>query len=173
MRGPAGASARRRHQSCRPHCWTQPGPTSPVYNRETETCSRHGSAASRFGIGSPARRRQAAARSGRPPAMAAESRPISKVLIVVGNPIPCRLFRFLLPKVLLYSVSRFSYSTTGVCGLCSCFVAAMQTEAMPLVNKFELVEVPAHESTSVPFSFPPLRPVMVLLPRGCSQCDFC
>lgn len=29
----------------------------------------------------------------------------------------------------------------------------MQTEALPLVHKFKLVEAPAHESTSVPFSF--------------------
>jgi hypothetical protein len=39
--------------------------------------------------------------------MAAEAGPISKVLIVVGNPTPCRSLR---PKALLCSVSRFAYS---------------------------------------------------------------
>ena len=43
-----------------------------------------------------------------PPAMASEAGPISKVLIVVGNPIPYCFFRFLLPKALLCSVSRFA-----------------------------------------------------------------
>ncbi|ONM03226.1 hypothetical protein Zm00014a_031618 [Zea mays] len=74
--------------------------------------------------------------------MAAEAGPISKVLIVVGNPTPCCSLR---PKALLCSVSRFAYSV-GI-GLCSGLDAAMQTEAMPLVHKFKLVEAPAHEST--------------------------
>ena len=71
-----------------------------------------------YRIPSPPRRRQPAAPPIRllglaPPAMAAEAGSISKVLIVVGNPIPCR---FLLPKALLCSVSRFAYSA-GIAAL--------------------------------------------------------
>jgi hypothetical protein len=82
--------------------------------------------------------------------MAAEAGPISKVLVVVGNP------RSPLPLPLSYWFCYALFLASlipRVLRLCLGLVAAMQTEAMPLVNKFKLVEAPAHESTSVPFSF--------------------
>jgi hypothetical protein len=88
--------------------------------------------------------------------MAAEAGPISKVLIVIGNLIPCR---FLLPKVLLCSVSRFAYSA-GIAALLGtrCSNAEGGDAARPQVQSRRGARPPIHVSAlllslSLPSSF--------------------
>ena len=98
-----------------------------------------------------------------PPAMAAEAGPISKVLIVVGNPIPCR---FLLPKALLCSVSRFAYSA-GIAALLGsrCSDADGGDAARQQVQARRGARPRIHVSALfLSFSLSVLR--------MCSQCDF-
>jgi hypothetical protein len=116
--------------------------------------------------------------SEQPQAAADGASAISKVLIVMGkpnSPLHARLVRHFFSS---YGFSVCS-SLRSLRGCWSGLVAAMGTEAMPLVNKFRLVEAPAHETIfGPPPPPPPPSPffsfcfIYSSAYASCSGCDF-